>query len=329
MLMFKRPFMQGVPTLLLLIVMGLMFGSTPAAAEYPERPVKLVMPFPPGGSFDGPARLLATRLTALSGQTFIVETKAGAGGAVGAAEVSRAAPDGYTLLLSNGAMPVSAALSKKPLFDGVAGFSHVATFGTLPFIVVVNGNSPFNTLQEFVSASRAAPGKYNYASAGNGSASHLSGEMIKEAFGIDWIHVPYRGSGPAMTDLMGGQVTVSVPGLSSAVSQVKGGTLKALAITGSTRSSQLPNVPTLAESKPGLTMETWVGISLPPRTPQNIVTRLAALIEQAMKNPELQAQLAEQGVTPVYEGPAAISARMAREIETFSQLGKRTKISMD
>ena len=327
--MFRRPFIQGAPSLLLSFFAVFTFGSTPAAAEYPEKPVKLVVPFPPGGSFDGPARLLATRLSTLSGQSFVVETKAGAGGAVGAAEVSRATPDGYTILLSNGAMPVSAALSKKPLFDGVAGFSHVATFGTLPFIVVVNGNAPFNTLQEFVSASRAAPGKYTYASAGNGSASHLSGEMIKEAFGIDWVHVPYRGSGPAMTDLVGGQVTVTIPGLSSAVGQVKAGTVKALAVTGTARSSQLPNVPTLAESKPGFAMETWVGISLPPRTPPQIVNRLAALIEQAMKTPELQAQLTEQGVTPVYEGPTAISARMAREIEAFSALGKRAKISMD
>lgn len=123
---------------------------------------------------------------------------------MGAAEVSRPVRDGYTILLSNGAIPASVALSKKPLFDAVAGFSHVATFGTLPFVVVVNGNAPFSTLQEFVSASRASPGKYSYASAGNGSASHLSGEMVKEAFGIDWIHVLYRGSGPAMTYLMGG-----------------------------------------------------------------------------------------------------------------------------
>lgn len=305
------------------------FWAAPAAADYPEKTVKLVVPFPPGGSFDGPARLLATRLTALSGQTFVVETKAGAGGAVGAAEVSRAAPDGYTILLSNGAMPVSAALSKKSLFEGVTGFSHVATFGVLPFVMVVNGKAPFNTLQEFVTASKAAPGKYTYASAGNGSASHLSAEMIKEAFGIDWVHVPYRGSGPAMTDLMGGQVTVSVAGLSSAVGQVKGGSLKALGVTGAARSPQLPNVPTVAEVKPGFVLETWVGISMPAKTPPQVVNRLAALIEQAMKEPELRSQLAEQGVTPVYEGPAAITDRMAREIDMYSALGKRAKISMD
>lgn len=322
--MFKRSFLAMSVALLALSAIG------PArAAEYPDKPVKLVVPFPPGGSFDGPARLLATRLTALTGQTFVVDTKAGAGGAVGAAEVSRAAPDGYTILLSNGAMPVSAALSRKPLFEGVTGFSHVATFGVLPFVVVVGGQAPFNTLQDLVTASRAAPNKYNYASAGNGSASHLSAELIKEAFGIEWVHVPYRGSGPAMTDLMGGQVTVSVAGLSSAVGQIKAGQLKALAVTGSSRSSQLPNVPTVAEVKPGFVLETWVGISMPAKTPPQIVNRLASLIEQAMKDPELQAQLVAQGVTPVYEGPAALRDRMAREIEMFSGLGKRAKISME
>ena len=327
--MFKHTSPQRRGWLLLSLLSALAVSSAPAAADYPEKAVRLVVPFPPGGSFDAPARLLAARLTVLSGKSFVVDTRAGAGGALGAAEVSRAAPDGYIILLSNGAMPVSAALSKKPLFDTVTGFSHVATFGVLPFAIVVNGKAPFNTLQEFIAASRAAPGKFNYASAGNGSASHLSGELIKEAFGIDWVHVPYRGSGPAMTDLMAGEVTVSVPGLSSTVSQVKAGALKALAVTGATRSPQLPNVPTVTELKPGLVLETWVGISLPPKTPQQIITRLASLIEQAMKDAELQAQLVAQGVTPVYEGPAEISARMAKEMEMFSALGKRANISMD
>ncbi len=248
---------------------------------------------------------------------------------MGAAEVSRAAPDGYTVLLSNGAMPVSSALSKKPLFEAVEGFSHIATFGVLPFAVVVNGKAPFDNLQDLIAASKAAPGKYNYASAGNGSASHLSAELVKEAFGIDWVHVPYRGSGPAMSDLMAGQVTMSVPGLSSTVSQVKSGALKALAVTGAARSPQLPNVPTLSEMKPGLVLETWVGISAPPKTPPQIIAKLASLIEQAMKDPELQAQLFAQGVTPVYEKPSEITARMVREVGMFTALGKRTQISMD
>lgn len=327
--MFKTKSSRSCRWLLIAVTSLLAYGVLPAAAEYPEKTVKLVVPFPPGGSFDGPARLLATRLTTLSGQSFVVETRAGAGGAVGAAEVSRAAADGYTVLLSNGAMSVSAALTAKPMFDGVAGFSHVATFGVLPFVIVVNGKSPFNSLQDLLAASRAAPGKFNYASAGTGSASHLSAELVKEAFGVDWVHVPYRGSGPAMTDLMGGQVTLSVPGLSSTVAQVKAGSLKALAVTGAVRSPQLPNVPTLAESKPGSVLATWVGISMPPKTPPQIVNRLAVLIEQAMKDPELQAQLVAQGVTPVFEGPAEITARMAREIDMFSALGKRANISMD
>jgi tripartite-type tricarboxylate transporter receptor subunit TctC len=300
-----------------------------ALAAYPDKPVKLIVPFPPGGSFDGPARVLAARLSTLSGQSFVVESRSGAGGAVGAAEVSRAIPDGYTILLSNGAMSVSEAMTSKPLFDAVTGFAHVATFGVLPLVVVVNGKSPFNTLQELIDSSRLNPQKYTYASAGNGSASQLSAEMIKDAFGIDWRHIPYRGSGPAMNDLMGGQVTLSVPGLSSAVGQIKGGALKALAVTSETRSPQLPNVPTISEIKPGVVLETWVGISAPPKTPQAVVNRLASLIDQAMKDPGVQNQLAEQGVRAVYEGPSVITARMAREVETFTALRKRAKLTMD
>ena len=315
--------------LLLSLLSVLSIWSTQAAADYPEKAVRFVVPFPPGGSFDGPARLLATRLSAITGKPFVVETRAGAGGALGAAEVSRATPDGYTILLSNGAMPVSYALSKKPLFEAVEGFSHVATFGVLPFAVVVNGKAPFDNLQDLIAASKAAPGKYNYASAGNGSASHLSAELVKDAFGLDWVHVPYRGSGPAMTDLMAGQVTMSVPGLSSTVTQVKAGALKALAVTGVTRSPQLPNVPTLSEIKPGLVLETWVGISAPPKTTPQIITKLASLIEQAMKDPELQAQLFAQGVTPVYEKPNEITNRMIKEVDMFSALSKRANISMD
>ena len=315
--------------LLLSLLSALTLWSAQAAADYPEKSVRFVVPFPPGGSFDGPARLLATRLSVLSGKSFVVETRAGVGGALGAAEVSRAAPDGYTILLSNGAMPVSYALSKKPLFEAVDGFSHVATFGVLPFAVVVNGKAPFENLQELIAASKVAPGKYNYASAGNGSASHLSAELVKEAFGLDWVHVPYRGSGPAMTDLMAGQVTMSVPGLSSTVTQVKAGALKALAVTGAKRSPQLPNVPTLAEIKPGFILETWVGISAPPKTPPQIIAKLSSLIEQAMKDPELQAQLFAQGVTPVYERPSEITARMSKEVEMFTALIKRVNISMD
>ncbi len=312
-----------------LMLLGLFCLTTLAAAEYPDKAVKFVVPFPPGGSFDGPARLLTARLTKLSGQPFVVETRSGAGGAVGAAEVSRAVPDGYTALLSNGAMPVSAALTKKPLFDAVTGFTHVATFGVLPFVVVVNPKLPFNTLQEFIDASRKEPGKYNYASAGNGSAAHLGAEQIKQAFGINWVHVPYRGTGPALTDLLAGQVNVTVVGLSSAIGHIKAGTLKALAVTSATRLAQLPNVPTVAEIKPNFTIETWIGVAMPPKAPADAVNRMAALVEQAMKDNDLRAQLRELAVEPVFEGPAAAKARMAKDVATFTELGKGTSISLD
>jgi tripartite-type tricarboxylate transporter receptor subunit TctC len=311
------------------LLIGLFFCSTLAAAQYPDKPVKFVVPFPPGGSFDGPARLLTARLTKLSGQPFVVETRSGAGGAVGAAEVSRAVPDGYTALLSNGAMPVSSTLTKKPLFDSITGFTHVATFGVLPFVVVVNPKLPFNTLQEFLEASRKEPGKYNFASAGIGSAAHLGAEQIKQAFGVNWVHVPYRGTGPALNDLLAGQVSVTVVGLSSAIGHIKAGTLKALAVTSGARMPQLPNVPTIAELKPNFTIETWIGVAMPPKAPAEAVTRMAALVEQAMKDSELRSQLLDLAVEPVFEGPAAATARMAKDVAVFNELGKRTGITLD
>jgi tripartite-type tricarboxylate transporter receptor subunit TctC len=311
------------------LLIGLFFCSTWAAAQYPEKSVKFVVPFPPGGSFDGPARLLAARLSKLSGQPFVVETRSGAGGAVGAAEVSRAAPDGYTVLLSNGAMPVSSTLTKKPLFDSVTGFTHVATFGVLPFVVVVNPKLPFNTLQEFLEASRKEPGKYNFASAGIGSAAHLGAEQIKQTFGVNWVHVPYRGTGPALNDLLAGQVSVTVVGLSSAIGHIKAGTLKALAVTSGARMPQLPNVPTIAELKPNFTIETWIGVAMPPKAPAEAVTRMAALVEQAMKDNELRSQLNDLAVEPVFEGPAAATARMVKDVAVFNELSKRTGITLD
>jgi len=311
------------------VLLGLLGFSAAASAQYPEKPVRFVIPFPPGGSFDGPARLLAARLAVNSGQPFVVETRAGAGGAVGAAEVSRAAPDGYTVLLSNGAMPVSSSLTKKPLFDSVNDFTHVATFGVLPFVVLVNPKLPFNTLKDFVDASRKEPRKYTFASAGIGSAAHLAGEQVKQAFDIDWVHVPYRGTGPAINDLLAGQVNVAVVGLSSAISHVQAGTLKALAVTSTKRLPALPNVPAVAELKPDFRIETWIGIAMPPNAPPAAVARMAALVEQSMQEKDLRDRLSALTVEPVFEGPAASKARMASDVAAFTALGKRTNIMLD
>jgi tripartite-type tricarboxylate transporter receptor subunit TctC len=300
------------------------------ADEYPGRVVKIVLPYPPGGSFDGPTRLLASRLTKLSGQPFVVENRGGAGGAIAANEVLRASPDGYTLLVSSSALPIASTLMKSPAFDSMKDFRHVATFAIVPIVLAANPKRvPFSNLQDFVEASRAAPGKYTYASAGNGSTPQLGAELLRQAFGVEWLHIPYKGSGPAVNDLIGGQVDISVIGMSAAQAHIRSGALKALAVTGDTRSSQLPEVPTVSETFPGVTFETWMGFSVPARTPRDVSLRLAALVEQAIADPELRTQLTNAGVKPLYGNSADTTARVANEVRVFTQLGKRANISLD
>ena len=314
---------------LFIAILTLCFALPSVAQTFPSRPIRIIVPSTAGGAADLLARLLAQHMATSLGQPVIVDNRPGAGNIIGTDAVAKASPDGHTLLLAINNHAINASLYKKLPYDPIKDFAAVSLLASTPHMLLVHPSLGIKSVTDFIALARAQPGKLNYASAGNGSASHLSAELVKEAFGIDWVHVPYRGSGPAMTDLMAGQVTMSVPGLSSTVSQVKSGALKALAVTGATRSPQLPNVPTLSEMKPGLVLETWVGISAPPKTPPQIIAKLASLIEQAMKDPELQAQLFAQGVTPVYEKPSEITARMVREVGMFTALGKRTQISMD
>ncbi|QRF63212.1 tripartite tricarboxylate transporter substrate binding protein [Variovorax paradoxus] len=311
--------------------LGLLALCGPAlAADYPERPVKLILPYPPGGSFDGPTRILAERLGRATGQPFVVENRGGVGGTLGAMEVRRATPDGYTVLVSSGALPIASALAKKPPFDAAKDFRHVATFASVPLVVVVNPKRvPYGSFKAFMEASKASPGKFAYASAGNGSPAQLGAELIKEAFGVDWMHVPYRGTGPALADLIGGQVDVSVVGLSSAIGQIKSGALKALAVTTRARVPQLPDVPALAEPSPGFEFETWLGLSMPAGTPADVVRRLGETVEKVMKEQELQSRLSDAAVTPLFKNAAATEEAISKEMEVYSRLGQRTHISID
>jgi tripartite-type tricarboxylate transporter receptor subunit TctC len=255
---WNRNVLIGVVRIIGLI--GLLATSA-AAAEFPERTVKTIVPFPPGGSSDGPARVFLAGLGKHAGQTFYVDNRAGAGGAIRSLEAMRANSDGYTLLVSTGTLSVISALSKKAPFDAVRDFAHVAAFATMPLVVVVNKDKvPFKTLDEFIAASKSGPGKYLYASGGIGSTAQLGAERIKQTFKIDWQHVPYRGTGPALIDLIAGQVDVSVVGLSSVLGYIENGTLRALAVTSPSRAPQLPQVPTVAESSPGFELEFWLGI---------------------------------------------------------------------
>lgn len=336
MMAVARPFSQTAQGLLMLRRSVLLALGTAAlselavAARYPSRAVKVLMPYPPGGSFDGPTRLLAARLAKLTQAPFIVENRPGAGGTIAALEVVRSAPDGHSLLVSSGAIAIAATMQKRPPFDPVRDFRHLASFAVVPVVLVANPRTvPMSGLREFIAASKAAPGKYTYASAGLGSTPHLGAELLKLGFGVDWLHVPYKGTGPALQDVMGGAVNVSVVGLNSVLPHIRSGALKALAVAGRTRASQLPMVPAVAELLPEFQFDTWMGLAAPAGTAPDVAWELSNLVGRAMREADLAAQLSELGVVPRYLDAAATAAQVAQDLSTYAQLAKRTGIVLE
>lgn len=256
----------------------IVFPLPVAAQSFPTKPLRIVCPFPPGGGVDITARAIAQELSALLGQPVVVENKPGAGGNVAAAEVARAAPDGHTLLLTLNALhAISPHLYAKLPFDAMKDFSFITPLVAFNNVLVVGPGSPAKSVQELVAAAKRAPGKLTFASSGNGTNIHLVGELFKSMAGVDIVHVPYKGSAPALTDLMGGSVAMMFDTIPSAVSHVKSGKLRALGVTGSRRSPLFPEVPTLAESGlPGFEVLSWYGLIGPAGMPQEVVRRLNA-----------------------------------------------------
>lgn len=314
------------------LVSGLMLAllATAGHAQVFVRPIRLIVPYPPGGSFDGPARLLATQISKLAGQSVIVENRGGASGAIGAAEVARALPDGHTLLLSSSALAVSSALSKGSRVDAVKDFRHTAIFAAVPVVIVANPQRvPFATWSDFINASKAAPAKYSYGSAGTGSPGHLGAELLKQTFGVDWLHVPYKGTGPAIQDVMAGQIDFSIAGLSAVLPHIRAGTLKPLAVTDKARLAQLPQVPAISELVKGFEYSIWLGISAPANTPAATVAQLDRYVQTTIADPDFQKRLFEAGVKPEYAGSSATTARVLQEVNDFTNIGRRTGISLD
>ncbi len=252
----------SLPHLIALVaaVAALAVGIDARADDYPSRPVRVIVPFSPGGAVDGPMRLIAQHLTQRLGQPVVVENKPGAGATIGTDIVAKAAPDGYTLLLASQTNAISATLYAKLPFDAIEDFTPVALIGREPGVIVVNPSVPATTLQQFIDYVKARPGKVDYASSGNGSGQHLFAALLASRTGMKMNHVPYRGSGQATTDLLGGVVAMSIPGTAGMVGHIKAGKLRALAVTGAVRSPQLPDVPTVMESGCPTTKRTsgWV-----------------------------------------------------------------------
>ena len=274
---------------LMIALAALLFLSAPALAQtFPDRVIRIVNPFPPGGSVDVMARMLAQKLSDNFGQQVIVENRAGAGGNTGADSVAKSEPDGYTLLFSApGPLAVNATLYAKGLpFDPVRDFAPIALFATTPLVLMVNNGLPAKNVQELIALAKAKPGTINFASAGVGSTPHLSGELFKSMAKIDIVHVPYRGAGPAMNDLIGGHVEMFFDLLPSSLQQINAGAVRGLANAGDNRPSALPNLPTVAEQGlTGFSASSWFGLVAPARTPAPVLTRLVQETEKIVKSP--------------------------------------------
>jgi len=305
-------------------------ASAQGAAGYPSRPIKIVVPFAPGGTTDALARLLGQRLTQSWGQPVVVENKAGAGATLGADMVAKSAPDGYTLLMGATHHTIAQNVYNKVPYHFGRDFAPVTIVALVPNMVVVNANVPARTIQEFIALAKSQPGKLNYGSAGAGTAHHLIGEMFKLKAGVDLVHVPYKGSSPAVADLLSGQVQLMFDTVTSGLPQVKAGKTRALAVTTAKRSSALPDVPSLSETVlPGFDVGTWFGILAPAATPPDITAKLNAEIVKIVSNPDVRKQLLEMGSEPVANTQAQMAAQIKSELDQFESLARQIKLTVE
>jgi tripartite-type tricarboxylate transporter receptor subunit TctC len=293
-----------------------------AAQTYPARPVRLIVGYAAGGPADIVARLVGQRLSERLGAQLIVENRTGAGTNIATESVVRAAPDGYTLLLISGANFINATLYEKLNFNFIRDIAPVAGLSLEPLVMVVHPSFAAHTVAEFIAYAKANPGKITMASAGNGSPSHVSGELFKMMTGVNLVHVPYRGAAPVLTDLIGGQVQVSFPPLSGPIEYIRAGQLRALAVTGTNRSEALPGVPTVSEFVPGYEAGGWYGIGAPRNTPAGIVGKLNSEINAVLSDPMIKARLADFGETPLGGSSAEFARLIAEETEKWGKVVK-------
>ncbi len=306
-------------------------ASTGWAQDYPTRPITLVMPFPPGGGGDAQARLLAQALGEKLGQSVIVDNRPGAGTAIGAAYVANARPDGYTLLLSsNSTYTMNPAIRASLPYDPVKSFQPIGIYSRVGLVLLANPAVPVNTVKEFMAAVQADPRKYAYASFGAGTSSHFAAELVLQAMSLKMTHVPYKGSAPAMTDLIGGQLPFSFDTMTAAVPQVKAGKVKAIAVTTAQRSALLPSVPTFAESGlPGVTLDAWGMMAAPRGTPPAVVARLEKALQETMALPAVREGLARQGVEASFMGSAQAAQLLEAELPQMRAVAARANIQVD
>ena len=314
-----------------LTALALTFAASLAAAQaFPTKPITLVVPFPPGGSSDALARSLTTGLSQSLGQPVIVESRPGAGATVGADFVAKARPDGYTLLMGAVHHAIATSVYKKLPYDFEKSFAPITTVALVPNVLVVNAKSSATDVKGLVALAKAAPGTLSYGSNGNGTVQHLIGTQFAQQAGVELLHVPYKGSAPLTTDLLGGQVDMSFDTLTPLVQHIKGGKLRALAVTTARRSGTLPDVPTLAESGlAGFDQGTWFGILAPAATPPEIVARLNTEMVRIIQSPDFRKRMDEIGAEPVGDTPAQMATRIGNDTANYAKLVKEAKVAID
>ena len=313
----------------LLALVAFSFASVCCAQTYPSKPIRLVVPFPPGGSNDIVARMLATQLAGPLGQSVVIENKGGAGGVLGTDGVAKAAPDGYSVLLISVAYAFAPALYKTLPYDPLTAFAPITIVGRGPSVLTVHPSVPANSVQELIALAKKSPGKLNYASAGVGSFQHLSAALFMNQAGIDVVHIPYKGGGPAMADVMGGQAQIVMPSLIQVVPHIKSGRLKALGTSGPKRSPQLPDVPAIAETLPGYESQNWWGVLAPAGTPQPVLDRLYGAMSEVLQSKETGKRMESEGAETVRMTPAEFGRFIAAELAKWSKVARDVGIQAE
>src|SRR5713226_6644027 len=310
--------------------LALAFACSAAAQAYPSQPIRLIAPFPPGGSVDIMARLIADPLAAQLGGRIVIDNRSGASGNIGMEAAARANPDGYTLVLNTIPLVTNQSLFDKLTWDPIRDFAHIGMVATAPHVLVVPRRVPAISVAELLQLARASPGKLSYASAGIGTTFHFCAEMFKDSTGTFILHVPYRGGGPALVDTLSGQVDMSFPTLSAALPHIKAGTLRALAVTSTTRSSLLPDLPTMQEAGvKDFQFTQWLALLAPAGTPREVVLRLNAALKSALGSSDIHDRFQTQGFEPFSTTPEEAGKFLASEVQRYSKLIKTRGITAE
>ena len=306
-------------------------GVASAQGAYPTKPIRMIVPFPPGGGTDILSRLVATRLTESVGWQIVVDNRGGAGGNIGLDAAAKAAPDGYTMVMGQTSnLTINPSLYGKLPYDPLRDFTPVSVVASSPIAFMVLAKGPYQKFSDLIGAAKAKPGEVTFATTGNGTVGHLTGELIQRIAGVKYVHVPYKGSAQAFPDLLGGRVGFFLASLETAIPQMKAGTIRTLAITSAQRVPALPELPTVAESGyPGFETTTWYGILVPKGTPPGIVARLSAEIVKVLESPAVKERMAANGGATVKPGPAAFDALLKSELSKWSRVIKEANVKIE